>query len=287
MWASCWECWQSAAFPRCRDCLHITHILLPTRRLQGGQLLTRHFDAILEGPVPHHLPLDLVHRVDHGRVVPPPERLPDFDQLHAQHVARQIHCHLAGDGERLGARFGPQPLGGDAPAARHDFLDPIDAGRGLGGVAGCLLALADLVRQRLARELERMCSAMKRNTSSGMVSSRWSCSAFLRRIAIRCSRSGCPMSATNPHSKREISRSSRPGISFGGRSEVSTICLCPSNSALKVWKNSSCVISLPSRKWTSSTRKRSTPARCPSSGAATATTWINSMTSLMNCSAPK
>src|SRR2546430_5038456 len=70
-------------------------------------------------------------------------------------------------------------------------------------------------------------------------------------MAIRCSRSGCPMSATRPHSKREINRSSSPGISFGGRSEVSTICLCPSNSALNVWKNSSCVISLPSRKCTS------------------------------------
>src|SRR5882724_1305965 len=66
------------------------------------------------------------------------------------------------------------------------------------------------------------------------------------------------MSATRPHSNREINRSSSPGISFGGRSEVSTICLCPSNSALNVWKNSSCVISLPSRKCTSSTRKRST-----------------------------
>src|SRR5438046_9261639 len=80
-------------------------------------------------------------------------------------------------------------------------------------------------------------------------------------MAIRCSRSGCPMSATRPHSKREINRSSSPGISFGGRSEVSTICLCPSNSALNVWKNSSWVISFPSRKCTSSTRKRSTSLR--------------------------
>src|SRR5207248_1785511 len=80
-------------------------------------------------------------------------------------------------------------------------------------------------------------------------------------MAMRCSRSGWPMSATSPHSKREISRSSRPGISFGGRSEVSTICLWASNRALNVWKNSSCVISLPSRKCTSSTRKRSTSLR--------------------------
>ena len=66
------------------------------------------------------------------------------------------------------------------------------------------------------------------------------------------------MSATMPHSNRLTSRASRPGISLGGRSEVRTICLLASYSALKVWKNSSWVVSLPSRKCTSSTRKRST-----------------------------
>src|SRR3989449_4524294 len=56
--------------------------LVPRCWLQCGQLLARHFDAFLERPVTHHLPLYLVDRVDHGRVVPPPERLPDLDQLH-------------------------------------------------------------------------------------------------------------------------------------------------------------------------------------------------------------
>src|SRR2546425_6242992 len=32
--------------------------------LECGQLLARHFDALLERPIPHHLPLHLVHRVD-------------------------------------------------------------------------------------------------------------------------------------------------------------------------------------------------------------------------------
>ena len=53
-----------------------------------------------------------------------------------------------------------------------------------------------------SRTLDRTCSAMNRSTSSGMVSSRWSCSCFFRRMAIRCSRSGWPMSATIPHSNR-------------------------------------------------------------------------------------
>ena len=47
---------------------------------------------------------------------------------------------------------------------------------------------------------------------------------FLRRIAIRVSRSGGWMSVIRPHSKRERSRSSRVEISRGGRSLEITIC---------------------------------------------------------------
>src|SRR6266436_107888 len=42
--------------------------------LECGQLLARHLDALFERPIPHHLPLHLVHRVDHGRVVTPQRR---------------------------------------------------------------------------------------------------------------------------------------------------------------------------------------------------------------------
>ena len=70
-------------------------------------------------------------------------------------------------------------------------------------------------------------------------------SAFALRIAIRVSRSGAEMSAMRPHSKRERSRSSSWVIAFGGRSLEMTICLPSSWIALKVWKNSSCVPSLP------------------------------------------
>ena len=48
---------------------------------------------------------------------------------------------------------------------------------------------------------------------------------FLRRMAIRVSRSGGWMSVMRPHSKRERSRASSVAISFGGRSEEITIWL--------------------------------------------------------------
>ena len=47
---------------------------------------------------------------------------------------------------------------------------------------------------------------------------------FLRRIAIRVSRSGGWMSVISPHSNRERSRSSSVAISRGGRSDEITIC---------------------------------------------------------------
>ena len=47
---------------------------------------------------------------------------------------------------------------------------------------------------------------------------------FLRRIAIRVSRSGGWMSVIRPHSKRERRRSSSVAISRGGRSDEITIC---------------------------------------------------------------
>jgi hypothetical protein len=53
-------------------------------------------------------------------------------------------------------------------------------------------------------------------------------------------------------------RSSSPLISPGARSAEITICLFWSTSALKVWKNSSCVLSLPAMNCTSSTISTST-----------------------------
>ncbi len=98
--------------------------------------------------------------------------------------------------------------------------------------------------------------AMKRATFSG--TSTRSASAFLRRIATFVSMSGGWMSAMRPHSKRLWSRSSMVGIWRGGQSELTTICFWLSCRALKMWKNSSWVRSLPAMNWMSSTRRTST-----------------------------
>src|SRR5512134_2451978 len=114
--------------------------------LDCGQLLARQLHALLEAPVAHHLALDLVDAMDHGRVVPAAEGLPDLDQLHAQHVPREVHGHLTGDGERLGAGLGAKALGGHAPPAGDHLLHPVDRGGGP-PVDAAVVPLADLVRQ--------------------------------------------------------------------------------------------------------------------------------------------
>ena len=96
---------------------------------------------------------------------------------------------------------------------------------------------------------------MNSSTSGGAFSR--SCAAFLRRIAMRVSRSGGCTSVIRPHSKRVRSRSSRVDSCFGGRSELITICLFALCSVLNVWKNSSWVRSLFSRNWMSSTSSTS------------------------------
>ena len=104
--------------------------------------------------------------------------------------------------------------------------------------------------------LELILLAMYSSTSSGVdIRSRV---AFLRRIAMRVSRSGGWTSQMRPHSNRDRSRSSNPDSCFGGRSEVMTTCFVALCSALKVWKNSSCVCTLPARNWMSSMRSTST-----------------------------
>ena len=91
---------------------------------------------------------------------------------------------------------------------------------------------------------------MNVRTSSGSLTP--STSDFLSRMAILVSRSGGWISAISPHSNRDRSRSSRPGMSFGGESLEITICFWCVCSSLKVWKNSSCVRSLFPSSWMSS-----------------------------------
>ena len=61
-------------------------------------------------------------------------------------------------------------------------------------------------------------------STSGSVTAIPSVVTFLRRIAMRVSRSGGWMSVMSPHSNRERRRSSSVAISFGGRSDEITIC---------------------------------------------------------------
>ena len=108
-------------------------------------------------------------------------------------------------------------------------------------------------------------------------------SALLRKMAMRVSRSGEEMSAIKPHSKRERRRSSRSEISFGVRSEVITICLPAECSALKVWKNSSCVRSLSAMNWMSSIRRTSIFLKRERNASA-APCWIPRMNSFVKAS---
>ena len=65
---------------------------------------------------------------------------------------------------------------------------------------------------------------MKASTSGSATWIRW-VFTFLRRIAIRVSRSGGWMSVIRPDSNRERSRSSSVAISWGGRSDEITTWL--------------------------------------------------------------
>ncbi|MNT73255.1 hypothetical protein D3C72_2119360 [compost metagenome] len=73
-----------------------------------------------------------------------------------------------------------------------------------------------------SRTLERRCLATKNATSSGTLT--FSAAAFFIRMATRISSSGGSMATVSPESKREISRSSMPVISFGYVSLVMITC---------------------------------------------------------------
>ena len=54
------------------------------RGLFCAQLLAGVLDPFAEATIARHLPAHLVHAVNHGRVVPPTEGLPDLHELHLQ-----------------------------------------------------------------------------------------------------------------------------------------------------------------------------------------------------------
>ena len=123
----------------------------------------------------------------------------------------------------------------------------------------CLLRLAKAVTRISAPSSSRMlvCTLLAMNSSTASGTCSRSPQAFLRRIAMRVSRSGAWTSVIRPHSNRVRSRSSSVVSFFGARSEVITICLLALCSVLKVWKNSSCVRSARSRNWMSSMSRKS------------------------------
>src|ERR1051325_1661674 len=103
-----------------------------SRRLWCVQLLPRGLNPFAELAIALQLALHLVHTVNHGRVIASAERLADLDELHLEHLAREVHRDLARHGERLDARLGAEALGRDAPAPSHDVLDLVNGGAGLG-----------------------------------------------------------------------------------------------------------------------------------------------------------
>ena len=123
-----------------------------------------------------------------------------------------------------------------------------------------LLRLAKAVTRISAPSSSRMFReillAMYSSTSAGTVIPSWS--VLRRRMAIRVSRSGGWMSVVSPQPNRVRMRSSKSLSLFGAMSEVMTICLLALCRVLKVWKNSSCVCTLPDRNWMSSTSSTST-----------------------------
>ena len=121
--------------------------------------------------------------------------------------------------------------------------------------ARCLSALSFFTAPSSWRIFVLSLFAIKSATSSGI--SRFKSSAFLRIIATLVSNSGVEISARIPDSNRLLSLSVSVFTSFGGRSDVITICFPSDKSLLNVWKNSSWVLSFPLKNWISSISKTS------------------------------
>src|SRR5258705_10915063 len=84
--------------------------------------------------------------------------------------------------------------------------------------------VAEYIARAIKSNVRELEGAMYSATSSGRL--KRSFSAFFCRMAILVSRSGGWISAINPHSNRERSRSSMELMSFGRQSEEITICFC-------------------------------------------------------------
>src|SRR3989338_121107 len=125
---------------------------------------------------------------------------------------------------------------------------------------GVLDSLAAITTRFKAPSSSRMLvftlSAIYMSTFSGIVI--FFVSVLVRKIKRRVSKSGRPMSAIIPPSKRERNRSSSVAMACGGRSDDMMIWLFFWYNVLNMWKNSSCIFSVRAINCISSIIKQST-----------------------------
>src|SRR5690606_5686291 len=89
----------------------------------SGEFRAQRFHPLAECRVFGHLPLDLLDRMDHRRVIPSAEDLADVDEREVEKLADQVHGHLARDRQLLRATLGREVRRGDAPVLRHPVPD--------------------------------------------------------------------------------------------------------------------------------------------------------------------
>src|SRR5687767_13697269 len=97
----------------------------PHRATSGSDALPQLLHADPDGAVLADLVLDLVARVNDGRVITTAEGLPYLDERQVGVLPAEVHRHLPGHGECLGALLRLEPLDGDAVLLRHLLLDPV------------------------------------------------------------------------------------------------------------------------------------------------------------------
>src|SRR5690606_27188430 len=90
-----------------------------------GQLHAQRLHARTERVIDADVFLDLVDRMDHGRVVAAAERLADLDQRNVEQLAHQVHRDLAWHGQLLRPLLRDQSVDGDAELPGDALADQI------------------------------------------------------------------------------------------------------------------------------------------------------------------
>lgn len=184
---------------------------------------------------------DFVAGVDDGGVVATAEELTYRNQGHRKQIRDEINRNHSRLDDVFRLFLGKDIRGGDVEISANGgydvfrvqgflfFVDEI-----LQCVVGKFLGVDDAVCKRtekiillrrpsISRMLVVAFSAMNSATSSESL--KFSCAAFILRMATRVSILGGWMSTESPQEKRVRRRSSRVGKSLGARSDVMMICL--------------------------------------------------------------